>query len=163
MKLVESSSLNEEEIKKHKTDGVKILQDIIQDAAIGVIPEALLYELEDCLWDRVYYLKFQKDIYSKYQLTLEQKYFLTTYYMIVWFKSSEDDEGHMLLKEACRTIGYESEEPQDPDFRKRFYYALNEPRKLCHAERVLMHKSGKDFNIKSERKAFRDKRFKINN
>ena len=163
MKLVESSSLNEEEIKKHKSNGVKILQDIIQDAAIGVIPEALLYELEDCLWDRVYYLKFQKDIYSKYPLTLEQKYFLTTYYMIVWFKSSEDDDGHKLLKEACRTIGYESEEPQDPDFRKRFYYALNEPRKLCHAERVLMHKSSKDFNIKPERQAFRDKRFKINN
>ena len=159
MKLVESKPLNEEDITNHKKKSVKVLKSIIQDAEIGVIPENLLYELEDYLWDKVYYLKFQKDIYSKYPLTLEQKYFLTTYYMIIWFKSSDDDdEGHKLLKDACRTIGYENEEFQDPDFRKRFYYALNEPRKLCHAERVLMHKTGKDFNIKPERQAFRDRR-----
>lgn len=158
MKLVESKPLNDEEIKKHKSDGVKILKDIIQDAEIGVVPDGLLYELEDYLWVNIYYLKFQKDIYSKYPLTLEQKYFLTTYYMIVWFKSSEDDEGPKLLKEICRSIGYESEEIQDPDFRKRFYYAVNETRKLSYAERVLMYKSGKDFNIKPERQAFRDKK-----
>ena len=158
MKLVESRSLNEEEINQIKEDSVQYLKDIIEMAELNPIPEALMYEFEDYLADGIYYLKFQKDIYSKYQLTLEQKYFLTTYYLVLYFTSFNDDEGHKLLKEACRTIGYESDEIQDPDFRKRFYYAVNEPRKLCHAERVLMHKSHKDLNIKPERQAFRDKR-----
>ena len=158
MKLVESKPLDEKEIDKHKNKGVEALREIIQKAELGNIPESLLYELEDYLCQGIYYLKFQKDIYSKYNLTLEQKYFLTTYYLIIYFQCFNDDEGRKLLKEACRTIGYESEEIQDPDFRKRFYYAVNEIRKLSYAERVLMHKTWKDFNIKPERQAFRDKR-----
>ena len=158
MKLVESKPMNEEEIKKHKSDGVKILKDIIQDAEIGVIPENLLYELEDYLWDKVYYLKFQKDIYSKYNLTLEQKYFLTSYYLIIYYQAYAGEEGPKLLKEAYRGIGYESGEIQDPEFRKRFFYAFNGVRKLTYLERVLIHKSKKDLNIKPERQAFRDRR-----
>ena len=158
MKLVESKPLNEEDIKKHKSDGVKILKDIIQDAEIGVIPENLLYELEDYLWDKVYYLKFQKDIYSKYNLTLEQKYFLTSYYLIIYYQAYAGEEGPKLLKEAYRGIGYESGEIQDPEFRKRFFYAFNGVRKLTYLERVLIHKSKKDLNIKPERQAFRDRR-----
>ena len=158
MKLVESKPMNEEEIKKHKSDGVKILKDIIQDAEIGVIPENLLYELEDYLIEDIYYLKFQKDIYSKYNLTLEQKYFLTSYYLIIYYQAYAGEEGPKLLKEAYRGIGYESGEIQDPEFRKRFYYAFNSIRKLSYLERVLMHKSKKDLNIKPERQAFRDRR-----
>jgi len=158
VRLVESRPLNDEEIKMHKNEGVESLKEIIQIAEVGNIPESLMYELEDYLFEGIYYLKFQKDIYSKYNLTLEQKYFLTTYYLIIYFQSFNNDEGPKLLKETCRSIGYESEEIQDPDFRKRFYYAVNETRKLSYAERVLMHKSGKDFNIKDERQAFRDKR-----
>ena len=158
MKLVESKPMNEEEIKKHKSDGVKILKDIIQDAEIGVIPENLLYELEDYLIEDIYYLKFQKDIYSKYNLTLEQKYFLTSYYLIIYYQAYAGEEGPKLLKEAYRGIGYESGEIQDPEFRKRFFYAFNGVRKLTYLERVLIHKSKKDLNIKPERQAFRDKR-----
>ena len=158
MKLVESKPLSEEEIKKHKSDGVKILKDIIQDAEIGVIPENLLYELEDYLIEDIYYLKFQKDIYSKYNLTLEQKYFLTSYYLIIYYQAYAGEEGPKLLKEAYRGIGYESGEIQDPEFRKRFYYAFNGVRKLTYLERVLIHKSKKDLNIKPERQAFRDRR-----
>ena len=158
MKLVESRPPGEKEINQAIDDGVRLLKNIIEMAKLGPIPEASLYDLEECLINGVYYLKFQKDLYSKYNLTLEQKYFLTTYYIIINCTSDNNTEHLNLLKDICRSIGYQSEEIQDPDFRKRFYYALNEPRKLCYAERVLMHKSGKDFNIKPERQAFRDRR-----
>lgn len=158
MKLVESKPLSEEDITNHKKKSVKVLKDIIQDAEIGVIPENLLYELEDYLIEDIYYLKFQKDIYSKYNLTLEQKYFLTSYYLIIYYQAYAGEEGPKLLKEAYRGIGYESGEIQDPEFRKRFYYAFNGVRKLTYLERVLIHKSKKDLNIKPERQAFRDRR-----
>ena len=158
MKLVESKPLNEEDITNHKKKSVKVLKSIIQDAEIGVIPENLLYELEDYLIEDIYYLKFQKDIYSKYNLTLEQKYFLTSYYLIIYYQAYAGEEGPKLLKEAYRGIGYESGEIQDPEFRKRFFYAFNSIRKLSYVERVLIHKSKKDLNIKPERQAFRDKK-----
>ena len=158
MKLVESKPLSEEDITNHKKKSVKVLKSIIQDAEIGVIPENLLYELEDYLIEDIYYLKFQKDIYSKYNLTLEQKYFLTSYYLIIYYQAYAGEEGPKLLKEAYRSIGYESGEIQDPEFRKRFFYAFNGVRKLTYLERVLIHKSKKDLNIKPERQVFRDRR-----
>lgn len=158
MRLVESQPLNKEDITNHKRKGVKVLKNIIQKAELGNIPESLLYELEDYLIEDIYYLKFQKDIYSKYNLTLEQKYFLTSYYLIIYYQAYAGEEGPKLLKEAYRSIGYENGEIQDPEFRKRFYYAFNSVRKLSYVERVLIHKSKKDLNIKPERQAFRDKR-----
>lgn len=162
MKLVESRPPNEKEVNQAIDDGVRLLKDIIEMAKLGPIPVALLYDLEECLINGVYYLKFQKDLYSKYNLTLEQKYFLTTYYIIINCTSDNNTEHLNLLKDICRSIGYQSEEIQDPDFRKRFYYAVNLPRKLSYGERVLMHKTGVDFNIKAERQEFRDKKFKTN-
>lgn len=161
MKLVESRSPDKKEINQAIDDSVRLLKDIIQMARLGPIPVALMYDLEECLINGVYYLKFQKDLYSKYDLTLEQKYFLTTYYIIINCTSDNNKEHLNLLKDICRSIGYQSEEIQDPDFRKRFYYAVNQPRKLSYGERVLMHKTGKDFNIKPERQNFRDSRSKI--
>ena len=158
MKLVESRSPDKKEINQAIDDSVRLLKDIIQMARLGPIPVALMYDLEECLINGVYYLKFQKDLYSKYDLTLEQKYFLTTYYIIINCTSDNNKEHLNLLKDICRSIGYQSEEIQDPDFRKRFYYAVNQPRKLSYGERVLMHKTGVDFNIKVERQAFRDRR-----
>jgi hypothetical protein len=63
-----------------------------------------------------------------------------------------------IFKEICRSIGYESEEIQDPDFRKRFYYFVNQPRKLTYTERILMHKTRKDFKTNPKREEFRKKR-----
>ena len=118
--------------------------------------------MEDYLYDKVAYLKFQKDFYSKYSLTLEQKYFLTTYYIYIDSVSDIDpkdkEEYKAIFKEICRSIGYESEEIQDPDFRKRFYYFVNQPRKLTYTERILMHKTRKDFKTSPEREEFRKKR-----
>ena len=83
MKVVESVPVTEDAIKKHKEHGVRTIKDIIELAELGPLPESLLYEMEDYLYDKVAYLKFQKDFYSKYSLTLEQKYFLTTYYIYI--------------------------------------------------------------------------------
>ena len=118
--------------------------------------------MEDYLFEKVFYLKFQKDFYSKYSLTLEQKYFLTTLYIYTDSVSDIDPkdkkEYGAILKKICRSIGYESEEIQDPDFRKRFYYFVNQPRKLTYTERILMHKTRKDFKTNPEREEFRKKR-----
>ena len=162
MKLVESVPVTEDAIKKHKEHGVRTIKDIVELAELGPLPESLLYEMEDYLYDRVAYLKFQKDFYSKYSLTLEQKYFLTTYYIYTDSVSDIDPkdkkEYEAILKKICRSIGYESEEIQDPDFRKRFYYFVNQPRKLTYTERILMHKTRKDFKTNPEREEFRKKR-----
>jgi hypothetical protein len=162
MKVVESVPVTEDAIKKHKEHGVRTIKDIIESAELGPLPESLLYEMEDYLYDRVAYLKFQKDFYSKYSLTLEQKYFLTTYYIYIDsvsdIDSKDKEEYKAIFKEICRSIGYESEEIQDPDFRKRFYYFVNQPRKLSYAERILMHKTRKDFKTNPEREEFRKNR-----
>ena len=162
MKLVESVPVTEDAIKKHKEHGVRTVKDIIESAELGPLPESLLYEMEDYLYDKVAYLKFQKDFYSKYSLTLEQKYFLTTYYIYIDSVSDIDpedkEEYKAIFKDICRSIGYESEEIQDPDFRKRFYYFVNQPRKLTYTERILMHKTRKDFKTNPEREEFRKKR-----
>ena len=162
MKLVESVPVTEDAIKKHKEHGVRTIKDIIESAELGPLPESLLYEMEDYLFEKVFYLKFQKDFYSKYSLTLEQKYFLTTYYIYIDSVSDIDpkdkEEYKAVFKEICRSIGYESEEIQDPDFRKRFYYFVNQPRKLTYTERILMHKTRKDFKTNPEREEFRKNR-----
>ena len=162
MKVVESVPVTEDAIKKHKEHGVRTVKDIIESAELGPLPESLLYEMEDYLFEKVLYLKFQKDFYSKYSLTLEQKYFLTTYYIYIDSVSDIDpkdkEEYKAIFKEICRSIGYESEEIQDPDFRKRFYYFVNQPRKLTYTERILMHKTRKDFKTSPEREEFRKKR-----
>ena len=162
MKVVESVPVTEDAIKKHKEHGVRTVKDIIESAELGPLPESLLYEMEDYLFEKVLYLKFQKDFYSKYSLTLEQKYFLTTYYIYIDSVSDIDpkdkEEYKAIFKEICRSIGYESEEIQDPDFRKRFYYFVNQPRKLTYTERILMHKTRKDFKTNPEREEFRKKR-----
>ena len=162
MKVVESVPVTEDAIKKHKEHGVRTVKDIIGSAELGPLPESLLYEMEDYLYDKVAYLKFQKDFYSKYSLTLEQKYFLTTYYIYIDSVSDIDpkdkEEYKAIFKEICRSIGYESEEIQDPNFRKRFYYFVNQPRKLTYTERILMHKTSKDFKTNPEREEFRKKR-----
>lgn len=162
MKIVESVPVTEDAIKKHKEHGVRTIKDIIASAELGPLPESLLYEMEDYLYDKVTYLKFQKDFYSKYSLMLEQKYFLTTYYIYIDSVSDIDpkdkEEYKAIFKEICRSIGYESEEIQDPDFRKRFYYFVNQPRKLTYTERILMHKTRKDFKTNPEREEFRKKR-----
>ena len=162
MKVVESVPVTEDAIKKHKEHGVKTIKDIIESAELGSLPESLLYEMEDYLYDKVAYLKFQKDFYSKYSLTLEQKYFLTTYYIYIDSVSDIDpedkEEYKAIFKDICRSIGYESEEIQDPDFRKRFYYFVNQPRKLTYTERILMHKTRKDFKTSPEREEFRKNR-----
>jgi hypothetical protein len=162
MKIVESVPVTEDAIKKHKAHGVRTVKDIIESAELGSLPESLLYEMEDYLFEKVFYLKFQKDFYSKYSLTLEQKYFLTTYYFYIYCVSDIDlkerAEDMAIFKEICRSIGYESEEIQDPDFRKRFYYFVNQPRKLTYTERILMHKTRKDFKTSPEREEFRKKR-----
>ncbi len=159
MKIVESVPVTEDAIKRHKEHGVRNVKDIIASAELGPLPESLLYEMEDYLFEKVFYLKFQKDFYSKYSLTLEQKYFLTTYYFYVYCVSDIDlkerAEDMAIFKEICRSIGYESEEIQDPDFRKRFYYFVNQPRKLTYTERILMHKTRKDFKTSPEREEFR--------
>ena len=98
MKLVESRPPGEKEINQAIDDGVRLLKDIIEMAKLGPIPVALLYDLEECLINGVYYLKFQKDLYSKYNLTLEQKYFLTTYYIIINCASDNNTEHLNLLK-----------------------------------------------------------------
>ena len=162
MKLVESVPVTEDAIQRHKEHGVRTIKDIIESAELGPLPESLLYEMEDYLYDRVAYLKFQKDFYSKYSLTLEQKYFLTTYYIYIDSVSDIDpkykEEYKAIFKEICRSIGYESEEIQDPDFRKRFYYFVNQPRKLTYTERILTHKTRKDFKTSPEREEFRKNR-----
>ena len=162
MKLVESVPVTEDAIKKHKEHGVRTVKDIIESAELGPLPESLLYEMEDYLYDKVAYLKFQKDFYSKYSLTLEQKYFLTTYYIYIDSVSDIDpkdkEEYKAIFKEICRSIGYESEEIQDPDFRKRFYYFVNQPRKLTYTERILTHKIRKDFKTNPKREEFRKNR-----
>ena len=162
MKVVESVPVTEDAIKKHKEHGVRTVKDIIESAELGSLPESLLYEMEDYLFEKVFYLKFQKDFYSKYSLTLEQKYFLTTYYIYIDSVSDIDpkdkEEYKAIFKEICRSIGYESEEIQDPDFRKRFYYFVNQPRKLTYTERILMHKTRKDFKTNPEREEFRKNR-----
>jgi hypothetical protein len=162
MKIVESVPVTEDAIKKHKEHGVRTVKDIIESAELGPLPESLLYGMEDYLYDKVAYLKFQKDFYSKYSLTLEQKYFLTTYYIYIDSVSDIDpkdkEEYKAIFKEICRSIGYESEEIQDPDFRKRFYYFVNQPRKLTFTERILMHKTRKDFKTNPEREEFRKNR-----
>ena len=162
MKVVESVPVTEDAIKKHKEHGVRTVKDIIESAELGPLPESLLYEMEDYLYDKVAYLKFQKDFYSKYSLTLEQKYFLTTYYIYIDSVSDIDpkdkEEYKAIFKEICRSIGYESEEIQDPDFRKRFYYFVNQPRKLTFTERILTHKTRKDFKTKPKREEFRKNR-----
>jgi hypothetical protein len=159
MKIVESIPVTEDAIKKHKEHGVRTVKDIIESAELGPLPESLLYEMEDYLFEKVFYLKFQKDFYSKYSLTLEQKYFLTTYYFYVYCVSDIDlkerAEDMAIFKEICRSIGYESEKIQDPDFRKRFYYFVNQPRKLTYTERILTHKTRKDFKTNPEREEFR--------
>ena len=162
MKLVESVPVTEDAIKKHKEHGVRTIKDIVELAELGPLPESLLYEMEDYLYDKVAYLKFQKDFYSKYSLTLEQKYFLTTYYIYIDSVSDIDpkdkEEYKAIFKEICRSIGYESEEIQDPDFRKRFYYFVNQPRKLTYTERILTHKTRKDFKTNPKREEFRKNR-----
>ena len=162
MKVVESVPVTEDAIKKHKEHGVRTIKDIVELAELGPLPESLLYEMEDYLFEKVFYLKFQKDFYSKYSLTLEQKYFLTTLYIYTYSVSDIDpkdkEEYKAIFKEICRSIGYESEEIQDPDFRKRFYYFVNQPRKLTYTERILMHKTRKDFKTNPEREEFRKKR-----
>ena len=162
MKVVESVPVTEDAIKKHKEHGVRTIKDIVELAELGPLPESLLYEMEDYLYDRVAYLKFQKDFYSKYSLTLEQKYFLTTYYIYIDSVSDIDpkdkEEYKAIFKEICRSIGYESEEIQDPDFRKRFYYFVNQPRKLTYTERILTHKTRKDFKTNPKREEFRKNR-----
>ena len=162
MKVVESVPVTEDAIKKHKEHGVRTVKDIIESAELGPLPESLLYEMEDYLYDKVAYLKFQKDFYSKYSLTLEQKYFLTTYYIYIDSVSDIDpkdkEEYKAIFKEICRSIGYESEEIQDPDFRKRFYYFVNQPRKLTYTERILTHKTRKDFKTNPKREEFRKNR-----
>ena len=162
MKVVESVPVTEDAIKKHKEHGVRTVKDIIESAELGPLPESLLYEMEDYLYDKVAYLKFQKDFYSKYSLTLEQKYFLTTYYIYIDSVSDIDpkdkEEYKAAFKEICRSIGYESEEIQDPDFRKRFYYFVNQPRKLTYTERILTHKTRKDFKTNPKREEFRKNR-----
>ena len=162
MKVVESVPVTEDAIKKHKEHGVRTIKDIIELAELGPLPESLLYEMEDYLYDKVAYLKFQKDFYSKYSLTLEQKYFLTTYYIYIDSVSDIDpkdkEEYKAIFKEICRSIGYESEEIQDPDFRKRFYYFVNQPRKLTYTERILTHKTRKDFKTDPKREEFRKNR-----
>ena len=162
MKLVESVPVTEDAIKKHKEHGVRTIKDIIESAELGPLPESLLYEMEDYLFEKVFYLKFQKDFYSKYSLTLEQKYFLTTYYFYIYCVSDIDlkerAEDMAIFKEICRSIGYESEEIQDPDFRKRFYYFVNQPRKLTYTERILTHKTRKDFKTNPKREEFRKNR-----
>ena len=159
MKIVESVPVTEDAIKKHKEHGVRTVKDIIESAELGPLPESLLYEMEDYLYDKVAYLKFQKDFYFKYSLTLEQKYFLTTYYFYVYCVSDIDlkerAEDMAIFKEICRSIGYESEEIQDPDFRKRFYYFVNQPRKLTYTERILTHKTRKDFKTNPKREELR--------
>ena len=113
MKVVESVPVTEDAIQKHKEHGVRTIKDIIESAELGPLPESLLYEMEDYLYDKVAYLKFQKDFYSKYSLTLEQKYFLTTYYIYIDSVSDIDpkdkEEYKAIFKEICRSIGYESE------------------------------------------------------
>ena len=162
MKVVESVPVTEDAIKKHKEHGVRTIKDIVELAELGTLPESLLYEMEDYLYDRVAYLKFQKDFYSKYSLTLEQKYFLTTLYIYTDSVSDIDPkdkkEYGAILKKICRSIGYESEEIQDPDFRKRFYYFVNQPRKLTYTERILTHKTRKDFKTNPKREELRKNR-----
>ena len=159
LSLFMSIPLTKTKIKKYKESNVQIVKDIIESAELGPLPESLLYEMEDYLFEKVFYLKFQKDFYSKYSLTLEQKYFLTTYYIYIDSVSDIDpkdkEEYKAIFKEICRSIGYESEEIQDPDFRKRFYYFVNQPRKLTFTERILMHKTRKDFKTNPEREEFR--------
>ena len=162
MKVVESVPVTEDAIKKHKEHGVRTIKDIVELAELGPLPESLLYEMEGYLYDRVAYLKFQKDFYSKYSLTLEQKYFLTTLYIYTDSVSDIDPkdkkEYGAILKKICRSIGYESEEIQDPDFRKRFYYFVNQPRKLTYTERILTHKTRKDFKTNPKREELRKNR-----
>ena len=159
LSLFMSIPLTKTKIKKYKERNVQIVKDIIESAELGPLPESLLYEMEDYLFEKVFYLKFQKDFYSKYSLTLEQKYFLTTYYFYIYCVSDIDlkerAEDMAIFKEICRSIGYESEEIQDPDFRKRFYYFVNQPRKLTYTERILTHKTRKDFKTNPKREEFR--------
>jgi hypothetical protein len=102
MKVVESVPVTEDAIKKHKEHGVRTVKDIIESAELGPLPESLLYEMEDYLYDKVAYLKFQKDFYSKYSLTLEQKYFLTTYYIYIDSVSDIDPKDKEDIRQSLK-------------------------------------------------------------